>query len=307
MKNNYDALIIGCGPAGMGAALALKAANVDFAIIEKDAPGGKVNIAPRVDNYPRQAPIPGSDLAVLLFKRIIDNNIEMIPDEVLSLTKEGELFQLTTKFSGELTAKTVLLAVGTKERRLGLPHEDEMLGHGLSYCAVCDGHFFKDQDVLVVGGGNVALKETIYLSKLARKVYLVHRRNEFRGELKYVNEVKELPNVEIITPYIPLEIICDDKVRAIKLQNREDGSERTVEVQGFFPLVGQDPNSGFVNIENVKDDRGTIPYVSIKTMETGCKNLFVAGDVTPRDLRQIYLAEHDGMVAAKSMIEVLKN
>ena len=231
----------------------------------------------------------------------------MIPDEVLSLTKEGELFHLTTKFSGELTAKTVLLAVGTKERRLGLPHEDEMLGHGLSYCAVCDGHFFKDQDVLVVGGGNVALKETIYLSKLARKVYLVHRRNEFRGELKYVNEVKELPNVEIITPYIPLEIICDDKVRAIKLQNREDGSEKTVEVQGFFPLVGQDPNSGFVNIENVKDDRGTIPYVSIKTMETGCKNLFVAGDVTPRDLRQIYLAEHDGMVAAKSMIEVLKN
>ena len=306
MKSNYDALVIGCGPAGMGAALALKKAGVDFAIIEKDAPGGKVNIAPRVDNYPRQAPIPGPDLAVLLFQRIIDNNIEMIQDEVLSLTKEGELFHLKTKFSGELTAKVVLIATGTKERKLGLEHEDEMLGHGLSYCAVCDGHFFKDKDVLVVGGGNVALKETVYLSKLCKKVYLVHRRNEFRGDLKYVNEVKELPNVEIITPYIPLEIICDDKVKAIRLQNREDNSERIIEVQGFFPLVGQDPNSNFVNIENVKNEWGTIPYTSIKTMETGCPNLFVAGDVTPRDLRQIYLAEHDGMVAANSMIEALK-
>ncbi len=299
MKTEFDVLIIGCGPAGIGAALELKKAGVDFAIIEKSTPGGKVNICPRVDNYPGQHEIPGPDLAMVLYQRVIDNNITLIGDEVLSLTKDGEIFTLECK-RNTYHAKAVLLATGTKERKLGLPNEDKLFAHGLSYCALCDGHFFKDQVVAVCGGGNVALKESLYLATLVSKLYVIHRRNEFRGDKRLVEQLKKLDNVEILTPYIPLEILeTDDKVSGLVLQNREDLSEKTLQIQGFFPLVGQDPNSQFVNIEGVKNEYGTVPYT--KGMLTSVEGLYVAGDLTPRDIRQIYLAEHDGKVAAESI------
>ena len=302
MKTDYEALIIGCGPAGMGAALELKNAGVDFAIIEKDAPGGKVNIAPRVDNYPGQHEIPGPDLAMVLFQRILDNKIEMISDEVTSLTKDGDLFTLIGKYA-TYHAKTVLIATGTKERKLGFENEDRLLGHGLSYCALCDGHFFKDKVVAVVGGGNVALKESIHLAGLVKKLYLIHRRNEFRGDKKLVDKIKEMDKIEIVTPYIPLEILDNGRVTGLKIQNREDGIEKVLDIDGIFPLIGQDPNSEFIKIDGVKNEWGTIPFN--KGMVTSVEGLYVAGDVTPRDIRQIYLAEHDGKVAAKSMIEFL--
>ena len=303
MKTNYETLIIGCGPAGIGAALVLKNAGVDFAIIERDAPGGKVNIAPRVDNYPGQHEIPGPDLAMVLFQRILDNNIEMISDEVTSLTKEGDEFVLVCKYA-TYRAKSVLLASGTKERKLGFENEDRLLGHGVSYCALCDGHFFKGKDVVVIGGGNVALKEAIHLAHVVNKLYVIHRRNEFRGNKKLVDELKELPNVEIITPYIPLEILDDGKVTGLRIQNREDNSERVLKVDGVFPLIGQDPNSTYINIDGVKNEYGTVPFE--KGMLTSVSGLFVAGDLTPRDIRQIYLAEFDGKTAAKSIIAFLR-
>ena len=302
MKKEYEALIIGCGPAGIGAAVELKNAGVDFAIIEKDAPGGKVNIAPRVDNYPGQHQIPGPDLAMILYQRILDNNITLISDEVTSLTKDGDTFVLEGKY-GTYTAKSVLLATGTKERKLGFENEDRLLGHGVSYCALCDGHFFKGKVVAVIGGGNVALKEAIHLAHSVSKLYLIHRRNEFRGDKKLVDELHNLDNVEIITPYIPLEILDDGKVTGLRIQNREDNSEKTLKIDGLFPLIGQDPNSQFINIDGVKDEWGTVPF--LKGMTTSVNGLYVAGDVTPRTIRQIYLAEHDGKVAAKSMIEFL--
>ena len=302
MKTEYEALIIGCGPAGIGASLILKEKGVDFAIIEKDAPGGKVNIAPRVDNYPGQHQIPGPDLAMVLYQRVLDNNITFISDEITSLTKEGDSFVLVGKY-GTYHAKTVLIATGTKERKLGFENEDRLLGHGLSYCALCDGHFFKDKVVAVVGGGNVALKEAIHLSHTVKKLYLIHRRNEFRGDKRLVDEIKKIENIEIVTPYIPLEILDNGKVNGLRIQNREDGSEKVLDIDGIFPLIGQDPNSEFIKIEGVKNEWGTIPFE--KGMATNEAGLYVAGDVTPREIRQIYLAEHDGKVAAKSMIEFL--
>lgn len=302
MKTNYDALVIGCGPAGIGAALELKKANIDCAIIERDAPGGKVNIAPRVDNYPGQHEIPGPDLAMVLYQRVLDNEIELISDEVTSLTKEDDGFKLECKYA-TYHAKTVLLATGTKERKLGFENEDRLLGHGLSYCALCDGHFFKNKVVAAIGGGNVALKEAIYLSNLVSKLYLIHRRNEFRGDKKLVDEIKEIPNIEIITPFVPVEILDDGKVTGLKIAHRETGEEKILDIDGVFPLIGQDPNSDFIKIDGVKNEYGTVPFV--KGMGTNVEGLYVAGDLTPRDIRQIYLAEHDGKVAAKSMIEYL--
>ena len=302
MNKEFEALIIGAGPAGIGAALILKEAGVNFAIIEKDAPGGKVNIAPRVDNYPGQHQIPGPDLAMVFYQRLLDNKVDLISDEIVSLTKEDETFVLEGKY-GTYLAKTVLIATGTRERKLGFENEDRLLGHGLSYCALCDGHFFKDKVVAVVGGGNVALKDAIHLSKGVKKLYLIHRRNEFRGDKRLVDEIKNINNIEIVTPYIPLEILDNGKVTGLRIQNREDNSEKTLEIDGIFPLIGQDPNSGFIKIEGVTNESGTIPFN--KGMATNITGLYVAGDITPRDIRQIYLAEHDGKVAGRSMIEFL--
>ena len=299
----FDCLIIGAGPCGIGAALKLHEAGVNFGIIDGSTPGGKINIAPRVDNYPGYKEIPGPDLAFKFYERLLEKDISIIGENVISLEKEGDLFKLKGQYGGEYEAKTVLIASGTKERELGLPKEKELFAHGLSYCALCDGHFFKGQDVAVIGGGNSALKEAIHLAGIVKKLYVIHRRNEFRGSAKLVEELKAMNNVEIITPYIPIEILGEDKVTGLIIENREDGSHRTLELQGLFPLVGQLPNTDFVKIDGVLNEWKTVPVD--REMKTSCEGLYAGGDILPRDIRQIYLAEHDGMVAAKSIINYL--
>ena len=303
MMEVFDCLIIGAGPCGIGAALKLKEAGVNFALINSGTPGGKVNIAPRVDNYPGEKEIPGPDLAFKLYQRLLDHNIPIIGDTVLSLKKENDMFIAQCEYE-TYSAKAVLIASGTKERKVGLPKEDELLGHGISYCSLCDGHFFKGQDVAVIGGGNAALKEAIHLAHIVKKLYVIHRRNEFRGSNKLVDELKEMDNVEIITPYIPVEILGEDKVTGLVIENREDGSRKTLDIQGLFPLVGQIPNTSFIKIEGVLNEWATIPVD--RNMMSSVPGLFAGGDVLPREIRQIYLAEHDGMVASKSIIEYLK-
>ena len=298
----YDALIIGAGPCGIGAALKLKEAGINFALINAGTPGGKVNIAPRVDNYPGFKEIPGPDLAFAFYERLIKAGIDIVPDAILSLTKEGEEFFLKGEY-GEYQAKAVLIASGTKERKIGLAKEEEFLGHGISYCSLCDGHFFKGLDVAVIGGGNAALKEAIHLAGIVKKLYVIHRRNEFRGSNNLVNELKEMDNVEIITPYIPIEILGEDKVTGLIIENREDGSHRTLIIDGLFPLVGQLPNTTFIKIDGVLNEWNTIPVD--REMQSSFPGLFAGGDVLPREIRQIYLAEHDGTVAAKSIINYL--
>ena len=301
----YDTLIIGAGPCGIRSSIILKEAGLDVAVFEYSTPGGKINIAPRVDNYPGFTKILGPDLAVEFFNWLNQAEVEMIPEEVTSLTKEGDNFRLLTP-QGEYFAKTVLIATGTKERELGLPNEKELFGHGVSYCAVCDGHFFKNQDVLIIGGGNTALKEAIYMTDLAKHVYLIHRRNEFRGNKYLVDELNAFDNATILTPYVPVSIIGDDKVTGAVIKNVETGEEKTLEVQGIFPLVGQIPNSTFIKIPGVTNEWGTIP-VDPKTKQTSVEGLYAGGDILPRDIRQIYLSEVDGKMASKAIIEYLKN
>ena len=300
----FDTLILGAGPCGIRSGIILKEAGLDVAVIEGSTPGGKINIAPRVDNYPGFTKIPGPDLAVEFFNWLNKAGVEMIPDFVTSLTKDEQgLFHVDCE-NGSYLAKTVLVATGTKERELGLPNEKELFGHGVSYCAVCDGHFFKDQDVLIIGGGNTALKEAIYMTDIAHHVYLIHRRNEFRGNKYLVDELNNLPNATILTPYVPVELIGLGSLKQVVIQNRETGEQKTLDVQGVFPLVGQIPNSQFIKIDNVKDEWGTIP-VNPKTKETGCPGLFAGGDILPRDIRQIYLSEVDGKMASKAILAYL--
>ncbi len=300
----YDTLILGAGPCGIRTAIILKEAGLDIAVIEGSTPGGKISIAPRVDNYPGFTKIPGPDLAMEFFNWLNKAGVEMIPDFVISLTKDEEnIFHVDCEH-GAYLAKTILVATGTKERELGLPNEKELFGHGVSYCAVCDGHFFKGQDVLIIGGGNTALKEAIYMTDIARHVYLIHRRNEFRGNKYLVDELNALENATILTPYIPVALLGEGSLNGAIIENRETGEQKKLDVQGVFPLVGQIPNSQFIKIDNVKDEWGTIP-VNPKTKETGCPGLFAGGDILPRDIRQIYLSEVDGKMAAKAIIEYL--
>ena len=298
----FDCLIIGAGPCGIGAALKLKEAGINFAIIDGSTPGGKVNIAPRVDNYPGFKEIPGPDLAFKLFERLTNAGISITGDTIVSLEKDGELFKATGEYD-VYEAKCVLLACGTKERKLELPNEDRLFGHGLSYCALCDGHFFKDQVVAVIGGGNAALKEAIHLAHIVKKLYVIHRRNEFRGSNNLVEELKAMDNVEIITPYIPVEILGKDVLTGLIIQNRETEERKTLLLDGLFPLVGQIPNTTFIRIDGVLNEWGTIPVD--REMKSGVDGIYAGGDVLPRDIRQIYLAEHDGVVAAKSIINYL--
>ena len=301
MEKEFDVVVIGAGPSGIGCTIALKKEGYNVALIEMGMPGGKINIAPRVDNYPGQKEIPGPDLAMIFYQRILDNELNFIGDEIISLDKEGDTFISTGK-NGVYKSKAVYIASGTVERKIGLPNEDKLFGHGLSYCALCDGHFFKGQDVLVIGGGNAALKEAVHLAHLVKHLYLIHRRNEFRGSLKIVDELKSFDNVTIMTPYIPLEFIGEDKLEAVRIQNKETLEEKVLEVQGVFPLVGQNPNTTFIKLD-IKNEWGNIPVD--KAMSTRVEGCFAGGDVLPRDIRQIYLAEHDGMVAAKSIKEYL--
>ena len=303
MEKVFETLIIGAGPCGIGAALVLHKEGVDVALIERSTPGGKINIAPRVDNYPRQKEIPGPDLAFIFFNRVLEAGVNFIGDGILSLTKEGDLFLLKGQVDS-YKAKTVVIATGTKERELGLPNEQALFGKGLSYCAVCDGHFFKGQDVLVIGGGNTALKEAIFLTDIVKKLYLIHRRTEFRGNNKLVDELLSHPNVEILTPYVPVAFIGKDKLEAVTIRNVQTNEEKTLKLDGVFPLVGQLPNNQFIKIEGVTNEWGTIPVD--KNMMTSVDGLYAGGDILPRDIRQIYLAEHDGMMIAKSIIERLK-
>ena len=300
----YDTLVLGAGPCGIRSAIILKEAGLDVAIIEGYTPGGKINIAPRVDNYPGFTKIPGPDLAVEFFNWLNKANVEMISDIITSLTKENDVFTVTCE-NGTYQAKTVIIATGTKERELGLPNEKELFGHGVSYCAVCDGHFFKNQDVLIIGGGNTALKEAIYMADIAHHVYLIHRRNEFRGNKYLVDELNALPNATILTPYVPVSILGDDKVSGAVIENRETGEQKTLDVQGVFPLVGQIPNSQFIKIDGVTNEWGNIP-VDPKTKQTSVEGLYAGGDILPRDIRQIYLSEVDGKMACKAILEYLK-
>ena len=301
MEKEFDVVVIGAGPSGIGCTIALKKEGYNVALIEMGMPGGKINIAPRVDNYPGQKEIPGPDLAMIFYQRILDNELNYIGDEIISLDKEGDTFVSTGK-NGVYKSKAVYIASGTVERKVGLPNEDKLFGHGLSYCALCDGHFFKGQDVLVIGGGNAALKEAVHLAHLVKHLYLIHRRNEFRGSMKIVDELKSFDNVTIMTPYIPLEFIGEDKLEAVRIQNKETLEEKVLTVQGVFPLVGQNPNSTFIKLD-IKNEWGNIPVD--RSMSTRVEGCFAGGDVLPRDIRQIYLAEHDGMVASKSIKEYL--
>lgn len=280
----------------MTAAIYLKRANIEFKIVDKYAPGGKMNITAIVDNYPGYFDIPGPDLAFKMYEQLKGMGIDIGYADVKNITKVDEEFIIESD-EGKEYAKAVIIATGTKERKLKIPGEGKYTNKGVSYCAVCDAALYKGQEIAIIGGGNSALEEAAFTAGIVDKIYLIHRRQEFRAEDLIVEEVKETKNIELVLDTIPLEILGDGNfVTGVKVKNIKTGEEKIIPVKAVFPFVGLDAVSDFLTELNVRDDKG---YVLVDSeMMTSIPGLFSIGDVNQKTLRQIVTATSDGAIAA---------
>ena len=295
-------VIVGAGPAGITAAIYLKRGGIEPILIEKMMPGGKVSLTHKVDNYPGFTSIGGSDLANEFMNQLMANNIEIVFDEVTKITKSEEGFLVKTSYN-EYQVDAVIVATGTIERKLGIPGEKEFFAKGVSTCAVCDGGFFKGQPMAIIGGGNSALEEALYLSSITEKVYVIHRRNEFRADQILVDKIKEDKHIEILTPYVPLEVKGDKMVSSLLLQNVETKEEKEIKINAMFAYIGSDSNTSFIDIKGVLDDKGYLVVDS--EMNTSIPGLFACGDCIKKNLRQVVTACGDGAIAAMSCVHYL--
>lgn len=288
----YDILIVGSGPAGLTAAIYAARANLNFAVIEKDYMGsGQISITDRVDNYPGLYGIGGYELGEKFREHAEQLGTEFITGEVIDIKKNDNVFLLMLKDGGCLKSRSVIYAAGALHRHLNIEGEKEFSARGVSYCASCDGAFFKDKVTTVIGGGDTALSDSLLLSKICKKVYLVHRRSEFRGAKSLLERVKNTENIEIITPVVPIKIIGDKLVNGIVLKYGDDRI-RTLETDGIFIAVGMVPNNFGLNGFAETDSGG---YVIADEMGiTSVDGLFAAGDVRTKAFRQVVTAVSDG-------------
>lgn len=300
----YDVVIIGSGPAGLTAAIYCARSNLKTVIIEASVNGGKLYKTYEIDNYPGLKKIGGVDLAGQLLDHVKEYGVKIKSGEVLKLIDNGDFKTLTLKNQEEIKTKTVIVATGTKERELDLPHAKEFTGRGISYCAVCDGFFYRKKDVVIIGGGNSALEESLYLAELCNSVTIVIRRDVFRGEEAIVEKVKANEKIKIITKNLPDELIIEnDLITGIKLRNVDTNEISEVKCSGIFPYIGADPCSDFLD-SSILNERG---YIKVNPdMSTAIKGIYGAGDVIEKDLRQVITACNDGAIAANSISKYLR-
>ncbi|MGN0328744.1 MAG: NAD(P)/FAD-dependent oxidoreductase [Lachnospira sp.] len=291
-----DVLIIGSGPAGLSASIYAKRSNLSLAVVEKEYEGtGQIAYSSKVDNYLGMMGLSGYDLGEAFRNHAVSMDVNFIEDEVISVSKEENgLFCVKTGDNGIITSKTVVYAAGCVNRHLEVPGEEKFIGKGISFCAVCDGAFYNGKTVVVAGGGDVALDDALYLSDICNKVYLVHRRDTFRGAQSTVEKLKSKSNVEFVTNARIIGIEGDKKVDRILL---EDG--RTIETDGVFEAVGMKPVTEAVKELCNLDEKGYI--IAGETCETSCKGLYAAGDVRTKQLRQVITAAADGAQAVNSL------
>lgn len=293
----YDTVIIGSGIAGMTSAIYLLRANKKVLILEKKSYGGQIIDSLEVENYPGFANISGFELATSIYNQVKSLGGEFKYEEVISITEEKKI--VTKK--NEYQSKSIILATGVVPRKLNLDLEDKLIGKGISYCATCDGRFYKEQEVAVVGGGNTALEDALYLSNLCKKVYLIHRRDQFRGEDRISELLKKRENVEIIYDSTICKINGDDTLSSIEISNNQN-KKREILVKGLFIAIGRVPNNHYCSSLIHLDQAG---YILSKNCETNIEGIFVAGDTRVKELRQLVTASSDGAVAASKVLEYL--
>ncbi len=296
----YDIIIIGAGPSGMSAALYALRANKKVLLLEKKCFGGQIINASNIENYPALPNVSGYDFATNLYNQIKSLGVILKYEEVLEVTDKKEVITTKDTYKG----KNIIIATGLKKRKLNLENEDKLLGSGISYCATCDGNFYKNKNVAVVGGGNTALEDALYLSNIASKVYLIHRRDNFRGEKKLISEVKEKNNIELILNSNITKIIGEDNLNSIEITDNRNNISK-LEIDGLFIAIGNIPdNNRFKNIIDL-DENGYI--IANANLKTKTDNIYVAGDTRVKTLRQLVTATSDGAIAVTEITKEMEN
>ncbi|MCD6383631.1 MAG: thioredoxin-disulfide reductase [Thermoplasmata archaeon] len=303
-ERDYDLAIIGAGPAGMTAAIYAVRSGLKTLLIDAGMAGGQLQISPEIENFPTWRKITGPELAEKMKQHTEDylsmHEFEAVED--ISRDDEGRFVLSTPK--GEYRSRAIILTTGASHRKLGAPGEEEFAGRGVSYCATCDGFFFRGKRVAMVGGGNTAAAEAIYLKSIGCEVVLIHRRDTLRAEKRYQDKLKEM-GVEILYSHVVEEILGDQTVTGVRLKDLKSGEERVIEVSGVFISVGEDPHTALATKLGVElDDEGFIRVD--RSMRTSERYIYAAGDVAG-GVRQIIVACGEGAVAATSAYEDLVN
>jgi len=291
----YDLIIIGGGPAGLTAGIYAQRARLKTVLLEKQMVGGQIAVSDVIENFPGFPSISGAGLMEKFEEHAKGLGLEIQFADVINIESDGK-YKVVKTSEGEFKTKAVIVATGAKPRRLGVPGEKELTGKGVSYCATCDGPFFRGRTVMVVGGGDTAVKEAAYLSKLAGKVYLVHRRDKFRAEKMHQEKVEATANIEILRSHILKDIKADENglVTKASVQDLKTNETRDIEVEGVFIFVGINPTTDFVDVD--KDEGGFIK--TNQKMETSESGIYAAGDCRTTPLLQVVTAAGDGATAA---------
>lgn len=295
----WDIIIVGAGPAGLTAAIYALRANKKVLIFEAKTYGGQIVNAASIENYPGIEKISGFDYATNLYNQVKNLGAEFKFETVIRVDEDRSV----TTNKGTYQAKSIILATGADNRKLRIDREAELVGRGVSYCATCDGNFYKGRDVAVIGGGNTALEDAIYLSNIVNKVYLIHRREEFRAEDKYVDEVKSKDNIELVLNSNVVKLNGDNRLESIVVENN-DKSTKEIKVDGLFIAVGQEPKNEIFNNVVELDEKGYI--ISEDGVHTKVKGIYIAGDSRQKMLRQLTTAVSDGAIAATTAIKEAK-
>ena len=297
----YDIVIVGAGPAGLTAAIYALREEKKVVILEKETIGGKITSSSKIENYPGFKSISGMDFANNLYEQVIDLGGEINIEEVLSI-ENGKVKKVITD-ENTYETKSIIIASGSKYKTLNLDNEEELIGNGISFCTVCDGSFYKNKDVCVVGGANSALNSALYLSKICNKVYLVVRGPKLKGDKKVIDNVLSLSNVEVLyNTTVNKYILDNDELVGVEVKSNE--CEKKLDVEGVFLAIGQSPEIDYLN-NLVKVDENNYVVASENCM-TNIDGIFVAGDVRKKKVRQLTTAVSDGTNAAINAINYLK-
>lgn len=295
----YDVVVIGSGPAGLAAAIYGQRAKLNILVIEKEPmSGGQIINTYEVDNYPGMQGISGFELAQQFRRHADELGMPILTENVVSVDFSSKIKKIVTS-KAEYESKTVILATGAVHRKLEVPGEEELTGMGVSYCATCDGAFFRGKEVVVVGGGDVALEDALFLARTCAKVYLVHRRNAFRGAKVLQEKVLQTSNIEVIWDTVAEEIQGEKQVTGIALYNRKKQTHTVLSASGIFIAVGIQPNSGLFADQVGVDEGGYL--IAGEDCRTDCAGVYAAGDVRTKQLRQIITAAADGANAITSI------
>ena len=301
-NNRFDVLIVGAGPAGLTAAIYARRAGKSVLVLEKDTFGGQITRSPKIENYPGFAVVSGSELADKLIDQVMALEASLDVAAVTAITSEGSWKKVSTE-GVTYYAKAVIIAAGAKHRTLGLPREDELTGNGISYCVLCDGAFYKDRHVAVIGGGNSAMQDAVLLAETCSRVTIIQNLAFLTGEKRLADKLNATPNVDIIYNTVVTEFIGSPELTALKLHNTADNSDSRFDVDGIFVAIGQAPeNQPFADTCPL-DDNGYI--VAGEDCLTATPGVFVAGDCRTKAIRQITTATGDGAIAALAACKYL--